>query len=513
VTAGQTAFVSVMFDAPIEIADVFTVRARLEHDSRVVAENDETAIALGTIAAKAAPANTAQSQPVTADLAASSKFRSRASRTFALNLTNEISPDNTVYANVGLSTVPNTAENLVRWQGAGRQFQAGIFGLDVDPLFLRGTTVEGASFQQTWNTRALKALWVQSSDPTENPFSIVALNYSAPAGPGTATVTAGQMHVSGSVDDTTPVFLRDGLFAGAGYRVDRPAGVSYEVRYGLVTYHDDASETMRTDRMVDASLGFSTSAIVWTMSFDRTGTFFPSLASPEVTPDRETFRAGFRVPVGRLSVSAGVEGNRDGLDPDFSLNPTNGWTERVQFAYPLGPTSGLRFGVLNAFGHGAGFIGALDDVQATNFSYATRVRGFTITTDIDSVNTRTASGVLSHSIKDVIGIAREASEGLSFSTGFSLNNRQFNDPNQTEIYGAGTTTVSYARGIFSLSAGTERSITRPYLGDAAPALTTTEYSLRVKPTPRFPYGLLMTVGLQHGFDSSTVGSLSLSRGF
>jgi len=514
VDAGQTAFVAIVFDTPLNVTGVFAVRARLEHNSRTVDENDETAIALGTVAASADRSVTGAAREATAELTSTANFRSQASRTFALNLANPLSPTSTVFANFGLSTVPNLAQNLIRLQGSGQQVQAGTFALDVDPLFLNGTSVDGASFERAWaNTQKLKVLYVESSDPTANPYDIAALNYSARIGPGVAMITTGQMHVTGVLDDTVPVFLRDGFFAGASYRVDRPAGITYDVRYGLVTYRDDASQTMRTDRMIEANTEFSTATIVWTIGFNRTGTFFPNLAAPEVTPDREAVRAAFRAPLGRLSVSGSVEGTRDGLDADFSVNPTNGWREQLQFAYPLGAGSNLRLGILSAVDHGDGFVGPLDDLDDTRLSYATRIREYVLTADIESINTRKATGVLAHATKDSIGISRDTGSGFGFSTDFSLNNRTFNDVTQTEIYGAGTTSVSYTRGIFSLSAGQERSLTRPYLGDAGAPLTVLEYALRVRPTPQFPYGLLMSVGLQHGFNSSTVGALNLSRAF
>jgi hypothetical protein len=513
--AGQTVFVAVRFDAPLQGSGVISVRVRLEHDGKIVAEDDRTAFALGAVAANAGAAGTSPAaQRLTGSIGTTSKFQARSSRTFAFSATQQLSADRSVFVDTTQSSLAGYGSSLVRFEAPGQRVEVGSFDADSDPLVLKGSSGIGASFVQTLpNNRSVRALYFQGDPTRENPYNAAALSYSTPVGADVLSITAGKVHAAGALDPFATVFLRDGVFAAAGLTLDKSAGLSYEARYGVISYRDEAAQADRTDRMVLFGVRFPTGAINWTADYVRAGTFYPDLTVPLVTPDREQIRTAFRVPIGKLALTGAAEGLRDGLDADFSTNKNIRWREDVALAYPLGTSSGLQLRVVNSIGHTDGVSAGFSGVDDSRFGYFIRRGSYAATVDIGSVNTRSSAGTTLHSIRNSFTLAREVSDGFGFSTGFTVNNRQSGDANLTEIEGSGSSGISYTHSIFSFTASAERALTRPFFGVAGVPTTSLDYSLRVRPLPAFPFGTLLTLGALHGTTRTTFGSLNVTRDF
>jgi hypothetical protein len=514
VAAGQTAFVSVRFSAPLSVAGLISVLVRLEHDGRTVDENTQTAYAVGAVAAGAF--DSAQSQAAKAlsgEAGATAKFQARASRTFAVSLTQKLAPDRSLSIDTNQSTVPGYGTTLVRLQSPGQLFQAGSMYAEVSPLVLSGAQGIGMTAQQEFSpARSVKAIYLQGDPTTENPYNAAALTYTTPLGADVLSLTGGKVHASGAVDSFSTVFLRDGVFAAATLKFDRPAALSYQFDYATFAYFDEIAQRDRSDHAFAFQTAFPIAAFAWSADYSHTGTFYPTVTTPTLSPDHDDLHIGFRVPVGKLSFAGSAAGALDGLDGAFSPFQTVGWKEQADLGYSLAQNTAVSLRAIHSIDHSNGSVASSNSVDDVLLTYSTRRGDYAFGTAVGSVNTRNSGGTLVHAIRDAFSISRDVSDGLGFSAGYTLSNRQFNDATQTEIEGSGQSSITYTHSVFSLSATASRSLTRPFFGDTLAPLTQIDYSLRIRPAHAFPVGMLMTLGSTHGGNTSTYGSINVTRG-
>jgi len=515
VAAGQTVFVSVKFAAPLTVIGIVSVLVRLEHDGRAVDENTQTAFAVGAVAAGAdVVAQSQLAKPLSGEAGITSKFQARASRTFVVSLTERLATDRSLSVDTNQSTLAGYGTTLVRLQSPGQLLQAGSIYAEVNPLVLNGAQGVGVTAQQDFSpARGVKAVYFQGDPTTDNPYNAAALTYTTPFGADVLSLTGGKVHSSGAVDPFSTVFLRDGVFAAATLKFNRPAALSYELDYATFAYFDEIAQRDRSDHAFAFQTTFPLAALSWSADYSHTGTFYPTITTPNISPDHDDLHIGFRVPVGKLSLAGSAAGALDGLDGAFSPLQTVGWKEQADLRYSLEQNSAVGLRAIHSIDHSNGSVASSNSVDDLLLTYSTRRGDYAFGTAVGSVNTRNSGGTLVHAIRDAFTISRDVSEGLGFSAGYTLSNRQFNDATQTEIEGSGSSSITYTRSIFSFSATANRSLTRPFFGDTLAALTTIDYSLRIRPARAFPIGMLMTLGSTHGGNTSTYGSVNVTRGF
>lgn len=510
VAPSATVFAFVDVRVPAQLAGAIAARATVTHDGTVRGTSDLVSIAVNTLVA--APPATSGAAPYAGQFNSNEVFAARSAQSGTLALTGKYDGDRSFQANLGLSSTPGQQRPVATVQTAGAIAQLGTFSPSLDALVFSGATGSGAAYKRVWSERRILQLaTISGAHATANPFTIDALSYAVPLGAGTLTATYGDERVDGEVPFGAAFFMRSGTLAGLSFT--RPAdarGFSYGLRYGTVNYLDALSGIRRTDRAVEGTVGFSIRRTSWTFDLMRAGPYFPNLAAPSITPDRESESLQGSIPVGALTITTGINGYRDALPGSPSLQKTHVWTENVGANIPLRNGDALTLNISNGSQHRLSVDALTSGSDNTSIAYTARRGLTTYALTVVSANQRDSSGTLQHTIQDGIIVSRAFGPHLQVSVGANLTGNHASAMTGTSLLQAFMSTASYTVGDFAFTSSLNRSTSLPFLGTAPVPTTALNYGVTLKPR-NGRTSLSATMTQNHAGLSSSNGSLNLSR--
>jgi hypothetical protein len=510
VAPGKSTFAFIDVPLPAQLSGAYTARATVVHAGAVAGEGDPVAIAVATLVAAAPPPGGGSAY--SGQFTSNDTFAARSAQAGTFALTGKYGADRSFQANFGLSSTPGQQQPVFTVQTTGSITQIGTFSPSLDPLVFAGATGSGAGFKRVWpGSRILSVASISGAHATANPYSMDAVSYAFPVGPGIFTVTYGDERVEGDVPYGLPFFLRSGTLTGFTYQHPSDAHrFSYGLRYGLVNYEDAVAGVRRTDRALEAQLGFAIRKSSWTLDVARTGPYFPNLAAPGVTPDRESESLQGSIPVGVVALNVGITGYRDALPGSPSEQKTHFYTENVGLSVPLRNGDALALTVSNATQHREAIDALASGNDNSSLSYTARRGSTSYAFTLGSANQRDSTGNLQHTVLDGLTVTRAFGPYFSLATGVNFTGNHASAMSGTSVLQAFAASATYTRGDFSLSSALNRSNVLPYLGIAPVPTTALNYGLSYRPAKSHT-SLSATITQNSGAFASSNGSLNLSR--
>lgn len=510
VAPGETTFAFVDVALPQQAAGAVTARATISHAGTVAGSSDPLAIAVGTIAATAPAVNT----PYSGQLADNNVFASRTAQSGTLSFNGTYGGGRSFQTNMGLSSTPGGQKPVVSVQTSGTITQAGTFAPSFDPLVMAGVTGEGVAFKRVWGANAVQVASISGAHATANPFTIDAVSFAHQlAGGWTIASTFGDERVDGDAPDGIPFFLRTGTLAGLTFM--RPAdahGTSYALRFGAVDYEDEIAGRRRSDSAIEANIGFTIRKSAWTFDLTQAGPHFPNLSAPGVTPDRESESLQGTIPIGAVSLSAGVNGYRDALPGSPSAQKTHFFTESLGASTALRNGDTIALNLSNAVQHEQAQQSLFSGNDNTALTYTMKRGQTTYAFTLGSANQRDSLDNLQHTVQDGVTVTRMFGPSFTLSTGLSLTGNHATAMSGTSLLQALVSTATWTRGDITVSGSMNRARTIPYLGTAATPLTSLNYGVAFRPA-RSRTSLNATITQNYGAVSSSTSSLNLARQF
>jgi hypothetical protein len=278
----------------------------------------------------------------------------------------------------------------------------------------------------------------------------------------------------------------------------------------MTSFHDDISDSDQSGYVFDAALGFKIKKAVFAFTYERATPFFANASAPGVTPDRETETAAINFPLGVIQVALGANAYRDDLPGSTLLQTTHNVTENISITDPLRNGDSVSFQAVNGVQHQTGDpVAPFSGNDGTTFAYTTKRGPNAIQYSLADTETRDNAGDFVHVITNGLTVGRSPFAGVTISGGFNVNQNLADVAAQTTLSNTVTGSVSYTKGVFTMSTQINESLTHPNAGLASPPSLTYNYGLAAK-AGRYTVSLTVTEMIA---PNTAVGAFSLNRQF